>query len=124
MTQIFTTFPPDRAAPSFARRVVSDFIAGEAGSQLASDAELLTSEIVSNSVRHAGLVASDLIGMLVDLTDEHMRVTVSDDGPGFAIERPRPWDVGGWGLVLVERISSRWGIVRNSPIIVWFELDR
>ena len=124
MTQIFTTFPADRAAPSFARRVVSDFIAGEAGPQLARDAELLTSEIVSNSVRHAGLETSDLIGMDVDLTVEHMRVSVSDGGPGFAIERPRPRDTGGWGLVLVDRISSRWGIVGDGPTIVWFELDR
>ena len=124
MTQIFTTFPADRAAPSFARRVVSDFIAGEAGPQLASDAELLTSEIVSNSVRHAGLDTSDLIGMDVDLTVEHMRVSVADGGPGFEIEPPRPRDEGGWGLVLVDRISSRWGIVGDGPTIVWFELDR
>ena len=124
MSKIFTTFPADGAAPWFARRVVSGFIAGEAGPQLASDAELLTSEIVSNSVRHAGLETTDLIGMDVDLTVEHMRVSVADGGPGFEIEPPRPRDTGGWGLVLVDRISSRWGIVGDGPTIVWFELDR
>jgi hypothetical protein len=32
--------------------------------------------------------------------------------------------MGGFGLVLVDRISDRWGVIRDRPNVVWFELDR
>ena len=32
--------------------------------------------------------------------------------------------MGGFGLVLVDRISDRWGVIRNRQNVVWFELDR
>ncbi len=123
MSQISISFPADRTAPAFARRTVAEFI-GQDASRLASDAELLTSEVVTNSVRHAGLDRSDLIGLNLDLTDERMRVSISDGGAGFDPDAPRPRELGGWGLVLVARISDRWGVERNDPTVVWFELDR
>ena len=124
MSNISITFPADRTAPAFARRTIAEFIAEHDASRLASDAELLTSEIVTNSVRHAGLDRSDLIGLNLDLTDERMRVSISDGGAGFDPDAPRPRELGGWGLILVARISDRWGVDRNAPNVVWFELDR
>ena len=29
----------------------------------------------------------------------------------------------GLGLVLVQRLSNRWGVVRDSLTEVWFEID-
>ena len=57
---------------------------------------------------------------------QRLRVEVTDWGPGFTRgARPsRPADaVGGWGLVLVERLADRWGVMRNSFTRVWFEID-
>jgi hypothetical protein len=31
--------------------------------------------------------------------------------------------VGGWGLLLVSRMASRWGVTRGTPNVAWFEID-
>jgi hypothetical protein len=46
------------------------------------------------------------------------------DAPG-PFERAGPEEIGGWGLVMVERVADRWGIVSSDrPNQVRFELDR
>lgn len=57
----------------------------------------------------------------------NLRVSVTDDGFGFEPDLdapPRERAMGGFGLVLVDRISDRWGVIRDRPNVVWFELDR
>ncbi|MET0973182.1 MAG: ATP-binding protein [Thermoleophilaceae bacterium] len=86
---------------------------------------LLTSELVTNAVRHGGSQESDRIGMAVWATDDGVGVEVTDAGPGFTPGH-REGDVedpGGWGLVLVESMSDRWGVVRDQRTHVWFELS-
>jgi anti-sigma regulatory factor (Ser/Thr protein kinase) len=84
---------------------------------------LLASELVSNAVKHAG---ADMISVRFQVGVENVRVEVLDEGPGFArrIVKPDPTGVGGWGLHLVDALSSRWGIVGGEGGRVWFELDR
>ena len=55
-----------------------------------------------------------------------MRVRVCDTGEGFQVSRPsrRPPGAGGYGLVLLERLSDRWGVNRNGGFCVWFEVRR
>ena len=91
------------------------------------DAVLLTTELASNSVRHAGLDPDDLIEVHVDRYAGRLRVTVRDggswvppDGVAGSI-RPAPGNESGWGLYLVERLAARWGTHRNGG--VWFELE-
>ena len=31
---------------------------------------------------------------------------------------------GGWGLQLVDRVASTWGVKVDEPTCVWFELAR
>lgn len=85
---------------------------------------LLVTELVTNSVRHAGARNVDLT-VLAGL--DAVRVEVSDDGPGFT-PRPRGSDddrEGGWGLFLVQRLASRWGVLAGEDQTrVWCELDR
>jgi two-component sensor histidine kinase len=85
---------------------------------------LLTSELVNNAVRHGGADKGELIGVAVWPTTDGIAVEVSDAGPGFTPhERDEPLDEpGGWGLVLVERMAERWGVVRDGRTRVWFEL--
>ena len=85
---------------------------------------LLVTELVSNSVRHAGsetVVLRVLVGRGAVLTE------VTDEGPGFD---PTPaaepgTDENGWGLFLVERLAHRWGVKQEQDHHkVWFELLR
>jgi anti-sigma regulatory factor (Ser/Thr protein kinase) len=90
------------------------------------DAVLLTSELVTNAVRHAGLDDQDAIEVIVSVDPRVLRITVRDRGPGFdpeAVARRRSGE-GGWGLDLLRRLSSRWSVDRGSAgTDVWFEID-
>jgi hypothetical protein len=53
-----------------------------------------------------------------------IRAEVSDSGPGFTPTRLfAARDVGGLGLVIVNRCAARWGTTHHGQR-VWFELDR
>lgn len=85
---------------------------------------LLVTELVSNSVRHAGadtVILKVLVGRTLVLTE------VTDEGPGFdpAQAGDPGTDDSGWGLFLVERLSQRWGVTQQADATkVWFELRR
>jgi two-component sensor histidine kinase len=82
------------------------------------DVLLLVSELVSNSVRHTD---SEGIDLKVLADDGHIRVEVSDDGPGFEIDSPRG---DGLGLEIVEKLADRWGLAPGDRFTVWAELNR
>lgn len=98
---------------------------------VAENAELLVSELVTNSVRHAGLPEEASIEFSVRASAEVLMVEVADAGKGFdhmAATRPRSEaglaDPSGWGLFLVDRIADRWGAVQmDGETRVWFELS-
>jgi anti-sigma regulatory factor (Ser/Thr protein kinase) len=94
---------------------------------LAFDAQVAVSELVSNSVRHAGLSPDDLIRVTADWSGTRLRVQVRDRrwgprpiGVSGSI-RPVPGAESGWGLYLVEQFTSRWG---TSASGYWFELEQ
>jgi len=91
------------------------------------DVRLVVSELVTNSILHAGLLPNDQISLSVAVSAGSVRGRVCDPGSGFEADsepRPRPGGLkGGWGLPIVERISDRWGVERNSGACVWFEID-
>jgi anti-sigma regulatory factor (Ser/Thr protein kinase) len=85
---------------------------------------LLVTELVTNSVRHADAQAVD---MRVHVAPEHVRLEVTDRGPGFEFEaRFAGQDLeGGWGLYLVDRLADRWGITNEGGTSrVWAEITR
>ncbi len=115
-------FPCDRRAPARARDAVRG-VGGQLDPQLAADAELLVSELVTNSVKYAR--EGDVHLSACSERPRHVWVQVTDEGDGFvAVGRDRDaTDVGGWGLHLVDSMADRWG-VRRCLTRVWFEIDR
>jgi anti-sigma regulatory factor (Ser/Thr protein kinase) len=112
-------------APTRARRWLDEIPALRGLGQVAFDVRLLTTELVSNSVRHAGLGETDTITLMLELSDTRIRVEVRDPGRGFAFPvRPQKLTAeGGRGLQIVAAIAHRWGVERSVPIAVWFEID-
>jgi anti-sigma regulatory factor (Ser/Thr protein kinase) len=112
-------------AATVARRWLDDISDLRVLGQVAFDVRLLVTELVTNSVRHAGLGESELITVMLELSDARVRVEVRDPGDGFAFPaRPQKITIeGGRGLQIVAAIAHRWGIDRSEPIAVWFEID-
>jgi anti-sigma regulatory factor (Ser/Thr protein kinase) len=101
------------------RRIVED--------EVFEDLRLLVSEVVTNSVRHAGLGPRDSVGVRVLAGPGRVRAEILDPGPGFAVPAspPPPGAGSGWGLYLVEHVADRWGVERtDGHTRVWFEIDR
>jgi anti-sigma regulatory factor (Ser/Thr protein kinase) len=88
------------------------------------DATLLVSELVTNSVRHAASSAGSRIRLRIEQLPGGVRVEVVDWGPGFALRSARPTDDGGFGLLLVRSLATRWGVERDETTRVWFEIER
>jgi anti-sigma regulatory factor (Ser/Thr protein kinase) len=112
-------------APTGARRWLDGIAELRPLGQVAFDVRLLVTELVANSVRHAGLDESDSITITLELDGARLRVEVLDPGAGFAFPvRPEQQGGGGGrGLQIVAAIAHRWGIERGEPIAVWFEID-
>jgi anti-sigma regulatory factor (Ser/Thr protein kinase) len=91
------------------------------------DLHLLTTELVTNAVLHAGAGESDAIELRVAAGANALRVSVSDPGRASDtphVEEPDLETPGGMGLYLVEQLSSSWGVDRlgDGAHRVWFEL--
>jgi two-component sensor histidine kinase len=90
------------------------------------DMHLLVTELVTNSVRHADAAADEPVHVEVSVGGDRVFVAVEDGGRGFE-PSPRSADSprdAGWGLHLVERLSSRWGVTGDGRTRVWLELAR
>ena len=101
--------------------------AGSAGSlddpRELGDAELVASELVSNSIRHAGLSAHEVVRVRAAALDDVLHLEVEDDGrAGPPRRRPPDPITGGIGLNVVEALSQAWGVRREARTTVWAEL--
>ena len=88
---------------------------------------LLVSELINNAVLHGGAAANDKVTLRISVAPERVRVEVSDAGVGFRRlypQQPSPDGIGGYGLVLVDMLASRWDVDTDAGTCVWFELDR
>ncbi|MFF7731232.1 SpoIIE family protein phosphatase [Streptomyces sp. NPDC008001] len=121
------TFEPVGRSVASARAFVRDTLQGWGHPDIIDDAVVLTSELVTNAVVHAG-TAADVLCMR---TDTGVRVEVADRYP----EREVPLQSsarriggvdreGGRGLLLCAALATRWG-VEYTPTHkqVWFQLD-
>ena len=111
---------PEAAAS--ARRALAR-LRGDLDPPLMETMRLLVTELVSNSVKHA---RAGHVQLKAVVGRQAVWIEVLDEGPGFDPDKPRtPGKDAGWGLFLVERLASRWGVVQDGASTrVWFELRR
>jgi anti-sigma regulatory factor (Ser/Thr protein kinase) len=112
-------------APSVARAAVAGFFEErEIQPGTLATLRLLVSELVSNAVMHSDAPSASDIQLCVHLLDEDaVRVEVIDRGGGFTPKTSAgiPYG-GGYGLYLVEKQASDWGVDRLNGTRVWFEM--
>jgi len=113
------SFAHDRNSVTEARHFVAELVS-DYPSALAEAAVLLTSELATNAIRHAGQAFS----VRVETTAEQLRVEVTDAGEGQPMPRsPQTLESSGRGLQIVESLSDEWGVARVGPgKTVWFSL--
>ena len=119
------TLPAESHSVRLARHAAHVVLAAWQLAYVEETAVLIVSELVTNAVRHAGAPADVKIRLTVSIADDIVRAEVRDGGRGF---QPSPRDApqleaGGWGLHLVDRLASRWGVERGQPARVWFEVE-
>jgi serine phosphatase RsbU (regulator of sigma subunit)/anti-sigma regulatory factor (Ser/Thr protein kinase) len=120
-------FEPEPTAVAAARRFVRETLNSwqlSGRDDLVADAVLLTSELVTNALVHAGTS----IQLTCRLDDAAVEVSVLDrhparmipDPPSGSAEADRP---GGRGLLLPGALSSSWGVTyAPTAKVVWFRL--
>jgi serine phosphatase RsbU (regulator of sigma subunit)/anti-sigma regulatory factor (Ser/Thr protein kinase) len=120
-------FEPEPTAVAAARRFVQETLNSwqlSGRDELVADAVLLTSELVTNALVHAGTsiqLTCRLDGAAVEVSvlDRHPARMIPDPPRGSA-EADRP---GGRGLLLPGALSSSWGVTyAPTAKVVWFRL--
>jgi anti-sigma regulatory factor (Ser/Thr protein kinase) len=124
MAGLWRLFLATPEAVPAARMALRDF--GYKDASVGQVVELLTSELVTNAIRHGSSDPNESILLRAEHVDSTVRVEVCDEGltpfegdaNGTALMEP-----GGNGLLLVDALSSRWGVDRGRPKCVWFEAE-
>lgn len=123
--------PNDRRTPAAARALVRSVLEEASLDGLLNEALLLTTELSTNAVVHAGTE----LDIEVAADPDGLTVTVTDFSPGPVEQlavgpRNEKVDIGevaerGRGLLLVDHFASRWGTVHEGTGKgVWFRLER
>lgn len=93
---------------------------------MAADAALIVSELVTNSVIHAGVDSLAVLVLELTTLDDRLRIAVIDHGSHLKprIRRADAGSPGGFGLRLVDEMSSAWGVVHDTggTTRVWCDL--
>jgi serine/threonine-protein kinase RsbW len=122
--QITLTLPAAGRAPWVARQVTRETLAAWRIAHLEETAVLLISELVTNAVRHArpGRLA---MALSLEAGGAWLRIEVHDADPHEPRQHaPGSFDESGFGLLLIEALSGKWGVRQMvTGKAVWAELD-
>ncbi|GHH20858.1 hypothetical protein Srubr_47880 [Streptomyces rubradiris] len=121
------SFEPVGRSVATARSFVRDTLQGWGFADIVDDAVVLTSELVTNAVVHAGTHAD----VLCLRTEDGVRIEVSDRYPerevplqSSAVSMGSPDREGGRGLQLCAALATRWGVdYTPTHKNVWFQLN-
>ncbi len=115
-------FAPDVTAPASARRFVVEVLTRWGCDRLVENAELVVSELVTNSVRHARTEGT----LVISRHAGGVRIAATDSGHGTpGIQHPDAEEPSGRGLSIVAAVATRWGVEPRADEpghTVWVEL--
>jgi len=117
--------PRSLEAPSLGRKLLKGILEKIPHAALA-DVLLVLTELVTNSVRHAPYGPERAVEVRVNVDQQVVTLEVCDPSPSVdpeIVPEPRGMQGGGWGLVLVDMLSTRWGVRTNGHTCVWAEFD-
>jgi anti-sigma regulatory factor (Ser/Thr protein kinase) len=120
--ELVLQFPPSPRTVGQARRAVGQFCRSGNHQSVADDAELLTSELMTNACRYShGLITvlalRSLASVVITVTDDHT------GGEALAPLEQDPERDSGRGLCLVDAIAGAWGTTPHAGgKSVWFRL--
>ena len=112
-------------APARARRSVRARLDGHIPDRTATDAALLVSELVTNSVVHANVGVGGAVTVEITALRDRLRIAVTDPGSRLrpCLLPPDPATPGGLGLLVVDELCETWGVWQDlGPTCVWCEL--
>ena len=110
-------FPAHPASVRRARHAVVEALPYGLPAQLHAELGLITSELVTNAIRHGTCAGADeVVELVLWPTDGHYWLAVSDPGTGKpAVEHsPRSDAESGRGLLLVDALADAWAVVPRS----------
>jgi anti-sigma regulatory factor (Ser/Thr protein kinase) len=111
------------ASVGVARAFLSETVAPFSLGPIADDAVLVLSELVTNAIEH-GDAATVRVG--VHMSPRELLLQVIDENQNSPSPRRDvpATDTQGRGLLIVERLASRWGRIRlDGHQVVWAEFD-
>jgi anti-sigma regulatory factor (Ser/Thr protein kinase) len=115
----------DLDAPAASRRALDRF-RGQLEEDLIERSALVVTEVLTNSVRHAGLTATQPIDLNILVLPGCLRIEVTDEGSaGFdpVVTLPDPGQNSGRGFWMVDHLTDRWGVDFTRSTRVWCEFD-
>ena len=121
MTTFELQLAPERSNVAVARRFVMDAVHRLGQEAVADIAELLTSEVVTNAVLHAGTA----LQLRVLRANGGVRIEVTDGATAAPTRRRYSAEAAtGRGLGLVEALAAEWGTrTETAGKTVWFTVD-
>lgn len=109
--QAETTVSCNPAAVGWARRWAVEEMASvyAAAREVSLDVQTVVSELATNALQ----AGCGRFTMALDAHHSYLRIAVRDDAPGDPVmQRPSPDRAHGRGLLIVNALSTRWGVER------------
>ncbi len=117
------TYPADRTVVAQARRFVRDTLIGWGADDAVDDAVLLTSELATNAIVHAGTPFE----VICRAEESSVQIEVVDGDPSRTLPAPGrgsgPHRISGRGLIMPVMLAAAWGVsYAAGSKTVWFRL--
>jgi anti-sigma regulatory factor (Ser/Thr protein kinase) len=125
--EIRRELPVSPEAAALARQALDGWLTDLVGDETAQTVRVAASELIDNVVRHAALAKTDVMTLAGIATEDIVRIEI-EQASSAASARIVPvserGEGGGYGLQIVDALTSKWGIRQGRPGAVWFEVDR
>lgn len=102
--------------PVARRRIREELSGRDFSEQLLDDLEVVVSELLGNSVRHAHPISGGVVLLAWRVRADEIIVWVTDGGGGRAVTPPDSGMLAdsGRGLKIIERLTRAWGVTEHA----------